>query len=206
MITATELQELSRQVENANIARALAVKELVKETRDRQFSLWALFIGLFRETPARKKLNECELHLNLLLPKCRSIFLQYVVMSSLEEISKSPDCEIYQHLVNCWKEAQIKYNESGRRLKLAENARELLKTAKDECNSASTTEFLDMVTTSKAISILSAIDTSSASSSLKRAMGALKEVAIKWSAAPDMTPQTVLYRRPVAQFSNFQPK
>ncbi|WP_227502577.1 zinc-ribbon domain-containing protein, partial [Klebsiella sp. 10982] len=30
-----------------------------------------------------------------------------------------------------------------------------------------------------------------------------KEVAIKWSAAPDMTPQTVLYRRPVAQFSNF---
>ncbi|TCL45528.1 hypothetical protein EDC47_1191, partial [Raoultella planticola] len=32
-----------------------------------------------------------------------------------------------------------------------------------------------------------------------------KEVAIKWSAAPDMTPQTVLYRRPVAQFSNFQP-
>ncbi|WP_226939295.1 fimbrial protein, partial [Klebsiella pneumoniae] len=33
-----------------------------------------------------------------------------------------------------------------------------------------------------------------------------KEVAIKWSAAPDMTPQTVLYRRPVAQFSNFQPK
>ncbi|UZQ66098.1 UPF0149 family protein [Enterobacter kobei] len=32
------------------------------------------------------------------------------------------------------------------------------------------------------------------------------EVAIKWSAAPDMTPQTVLYRRPVAQFSNFQPK
>ena len=37
MITATELQELSRQVENANIARALAVKELVKETRDRQF-------------------------------------------------------------------------------------------------------------------------------------------------------------------------
>ncbi|WP_215258783.1 hypothetical protein, partial [Escherichia coli] len=35
---------------------------------------------------------------------------------------------------------------------------------------------------------------------------AAKEVAIKWSAAPDMTPQTVLYRRPVAQFSNFQPK
>ena len=35
---------------------------------------------------------------------------------------------------------------------------------------------------------------------------ASKEVAIKWSAAPDMTPQTVLYRRPVAQFSNFQPK
>lgn len=34
----------------------------------------------------------------------------------------------------------------------------------------------------------------------------VKEVAIKWSAAPDMTPQTVLYRRPVAQFSNFQPK
>uniref|UniRef100_UPI0005B4850C Rieske 2Fe-2S domain-containing protein n=1 Tax=Klebsiella sp. 10982 TaxID=1196034 RepID=UPI0005B4850C len=31
-----------------------------------------------------------------------------------------------------------------------------------------------------------------------------REVAIKWSAAPDMTPQTVLYRRPVAQFSNFQ--
>ncbi|MGS2994897.1 hypothetical protein AB2906_12445, partial [Escherichia coli] len=26
-----------------------------------------------------------------------------------------------------------------------------------------------------------------------------REVAIKWSAAPDMTPQTVLYRRPVAQ-------
>ncbi|MCF6391693.1 hypothetical protein L2K20_32595, partial [Mycobacterium sp. MBM] len=36
--------------------------------------------------------------------------------------------------------------------------------------------------------------------------GLIKEVAIKWSAAPDMTPQTVLYRRPVAQFSNFQPK
>ena len=36
--------------------------------------------------------------------------------------------------------------------------------------------------------------------------GCYKEVAIKWSAAPDMTPQTVLYRRPVAQFSNFQPK
>lgn len=35
---------------------------------------------------------------------------------------------------------------------------------------------------------------------------AVREVAIKWSAAPDMTPQTVLYRRPVAQFSNFQPK
>ena len=34
----------------------------------------------------------------------------------------------------------------------------------------------------------------------------IKEAAIKWSAAPDMTPQTVLYRRPVAQFSNFQPK
>ncbi|TJZ59471.1 terminase small subunit, partial [Raoultella planticola] len=37
-------------------------------------------------------------------------------------------------------------------------------------------------------------------------IGMFKEVAIKWSAAPDMTPQTVLYRRPVAQFSNFQPK
>ncbi|MDK5810801.1 hypothetical protein, partial [Klebsiella pneumoniae] len=37
-------------------------------------------------------------------------------------------------------------------------------------------------------------------------MSTPKEVAIKWSAAPDMTPQTVLYRRPVAQFSNFQPK
>lgn len=36
--------------------------------------------------------------------------------------------------------------------------------------------------------------------------GNVREVAIKWSAAPDMTPQTVLYRRPVAQFSNFQPK
>lgn len=38
------------------------------------------------------------------------------------------------------------------------------------------------------------------------ALKRFKEVAIKWSAAPDMTPQTVLYRRPVAQFSNFQPK
>ncbi|MBQ5020265.1 hypothetical protein FD815_30050, partial [Klebsiella pneumoniae] len=27
-------------------------------------------------------------------------------------------------------------------------------------------------------------------------MQIIKEVAIKWSAAPDMTPQTVLYRRP----------
>jgi hypothetical protein len=34
----------------------------------------------------------------------------------------------------------------------------------------------------------------------------LREAAIKWFAAPNMTPQTVLYRRPVAQFSNFQPK
>ena len=41
---------------------------------------------------------------------------------------------------------------------------------------------------------------------IKRILMAVKEVAIKWSAAPDMTPQTVLYRRPVAQFSNFQPK
>ena len=40
----------------------------------------------------------------------------------------------------------------------------------------------------------------------KAAEEGIREVAIKWSAAPDMTPQTVLYRRPVAQFSNFQPK
>ncbi|MEI9756967.1 hypothetical protein V5029_23620, partial [Enterobacter hormaechei] len=40
----------------------------------------------------------------------------------------------------------------------------------------------------------------------KTSSSSFKEVAIKWSAAPDMTPQTVLYRRPVAQFSNFQPK
>ena len=72
MITATELQELSRQVENANSARALAVKGLVKETRERQSSLWALFIGLFIKTPAQKKLNECELHLNQLLGKVRT--------------------------------------------------------------------------------------------------------------------------------------
>ncbi|WP_106421871.1 J domain-containing protein, partial [Escherichia coli] len=34
---------------------------------------------------------------------------------------------------------------------------------------------------------------------LRIAQSPAKEVAIKWSAAPDMTPQTVLYRRPVAQ-------
>ncbi len=55
MITATELQELSRQLKMLTLPEPPAVKELVKETRDRQFSLWALFIGLFRETPARKK-------------------------------------------------------------------------------------------------------------------------------------------------------
>ncbi|MFM4128550.1 transposase, partial [Klebsiella quasipneumoniae subsp. similipneumoniae] len=43
-------------------------------------------------------------------------------------------------------------------------------------------------------------------SCVSRRAKSVKEVAIKWSAAPDMTPQTVLYRRPVAQFSNFQPK
>ncbi|QPJ07536.1 hypothetical protein I3U23_08725 [Klebsiella variicola] len=42
--------------------------------------------------------------------------------------------------------------------------------------------------------------------SIAIARAIIREVAIKWSAAPDMTPQTVLYRRPVAQFSNFQPK
>ncbi|MCU7016820.1 hypothetical protein N4678_22600, partial [Escherichia coli] len=35
-------------------------------------------------------------------------------------------------------------------------------------------------------------------SSLAENSNQIREVAIKWSAAPDMTPQTVLYRRPVA--------
>ncbi len=48
--------------------------------------------------------------------------------------------------------------------------------------------------------------TSSTISEVVNIESIIKEVAIKWSAAPDMTPQTVLYRRPVAQFSNFQPK
>lgn len=177
MITTTELEELSSQVENANSARALAVKGLVKETRERQSSLWALFIGLFIKTLAQKKLNECELHLNQLLAKCRDISLQYVVMSSLQEIMNSPDGELYQHQVTCWKEAQIKYKESGRLLKLAENAREKLKTARNDCNSASSLELLDMFTTNKVVSVFSAMDTSSASSSLKKAMSALKQLA-----------------------------
>lgn len=177
MITAIELEELSRQFENANSARAQAAKDLVKETKDRQSSLWALFIGLFRKTLARKKLNECELHLYQLLTKCRGTSLQYVVISSLEEISNSPDSEFYQHQVNCWKEAQIKYNESGRLLKLAENARQKLITAINDCNSASSLELLEMLTTNKSISVISAMDTSSASNSLKKAMGALKRLA-----------------------------
>lgn len=95
MVTTTESEELSDQVENANGARVPVVEGLIKETRKWQSSPWTLFISFFVKTPTQRKLNECELHLNQPLAKCRDISLQHVAMFSLQEIMNSPDGELH---------------------------------------------------------------------------------------------------------------
>lgn len=192
-----ELHEWSSRVSAATTDLDVARQALAADKKQRKASITARVGDWFTTTPAEAAERDAAGRLATLKDEAENA-VQRWIGETARELLESSEVEDAKHKIHLQKVAAIRTrrDQVQRWFDLAEAAHACLARAKRSCESASTSELLDAVSSNKAFSLMSSIDTSNARDSVRAADGAVQALADalpkRAGAAPIDTPDDLL--------------
>ncbi|EMP3151670.1 hypothetical protein WDX82_005127 [Salmonella enterica] len=173
-----EIQTWADLIATATGDLSRAQQALRDDKNRRQSSLRGRFVDWLTSTPAEKDVEDKTERLAAISANASKAAQQWIVNEARAGLQSSAEdmrrhTEQGQRIEN----ARKRQERAGRLLDLAQTADEKLAEARSDCESASTTELLDLVSTNKALSVLSTFETSDAADSVKEAAAALKALS-----------------------------
>lgn len=173
-----EIQTWVDQIAIATSDLSRAQQALRDDKHRRQSSLRARFVDFLTDTQAEKDVQDKTERLAAISAKASKNARQWIINAAIAGLQSSKEdmcrhAEQLQRIDN----AKNRHNRASRLLDLAQTAHNKLEEARDDCESASTTEMLDLVSKNKALSLLSAFETSDAAETVKEATAALKALS-----------------------------
>ena len=172
-----ELYDHIARIDEASDQVAIARRALDHDKTTRKTSWFRWLIDLFSTTDAEANLAAAEEALDAATAAGRAAARQWV-MDVARRMLEADDAQLVQHqsLSSAFDKANARYLRVADWLRLVERADRKLREAADNCESASTMEVLDLVSTNKAFSAMSYVSTSDASDSVRDAKRALQDV------------------------------
>lgn len=174
LIQPVPLSELVQPLVNAQVALTSAEADVVLDKASRQGRLLALAADFLFTTDAERKRDQAKEALAELTASSKTTVIEWV--EERVEATATSDASAGPALAD----ARARQADLNRRYRTVHNAMEkgwvalrTLKDAKSACSSASTTEAFDLLSKSKAVSVLSSMSTSDANESLKKAQTAV---------------------------------
>lgn len=182
---ANEVQEAQRQIDAAR-------RSVEEDKRRRSASLLARIADFFTTTQPESVLDYWKAQHAASKEKGRNAAREWIIAAAGQRLAEQPsDVVRHQDQRRRIDHAVDRATRVNRWLGLAETANRDLWAAHRACKSASTTELLDMMTSSKAVAALSSVDTWSAADAVKRARQALANLvrSLPKQAEPADVPQ-----------------
>lgn len=178
MQKATDLHELAAQVQAAQRRVETARNILARDKQARASSLMARLVDALTTTQSETVLNDAEARLAAAMKKGRTAACVWIIDTARQRLAEKPaEAGRYQEQARKLERVQRRAGQMRRWLELAREADRRLSAARSACESASTTELLDFVSTNKVISALSYMDTSSAADAIRNAGRAVQALA-----------------------------
>lgn len=173
-----DLMSASASLEAAERAVASAKANLAADkARRRNEGIWAQAIDFFTSTQAEEALERAEDALAQHKRKCEAWVRSWYAGRVDALISQDEDAaQSLSQLRERAKSLDAVTVQAKKLLSLANEAAGSLDRAASACSSASSSEFLDAVTSNKAISMMSTLDSSNAKSALERAHQAVRRL------------------------------
>lgn len=170
-----EIQTWADLIATATGDLSRAQQALRDDKNRRQSSLRGRFVDWLTSTPAEKDVEDKTERLAAISANASKAAQQWIVTEARAGLqSSTEDTRRHSEQSQRIENARKRQDRARRLLDLARTADEKLGEARSDCESASTTELLDLVSTNKALSILSTFETSDAADSVKEATAALK--------------------------------
>ncbi|MEK8034216.1 hypothetical protein AACH06_25600 [Ideonella sp. DXS29W] len=172
------LLALADEVVNARQAIAAAEAAVAKDKLARAQSLMARLADAFTTTAPEAELDAAKARLDAATAKGTSAARNWILESARQSMASTPaTAQLHQGCLERVSQSQGRYNQVRNWLDLAQHASNQLEKAQRACESASTTEFLDLLSKSRTVSVLSSLDTSDAADAIKRAHRALQDLS-----------------------------
>ncbi|HCF9833296.1 TPA: hypothetical protein NI803_004587 [Pseudomonas aeruginosa] len=177
MQVTTELQEWADKI--AAASRDLdAARQALAEDKQQRETLRAKLVDWLTTTQAEQAVEDETERLAAVTAKARKLAEQWIAAQARARLEASAgDAARHSAQLQRIESARNRHNRVRPLLRLAEEARDRLDTARSACESASTAEVFDLVSSNKGIAIWSSLQTSSASSAVREAGQAVKALA-----------------------------
>lgn len=186
------LDDLAAKVQSAADSVQRARAALATDKQQRTGSLVARLVDALTSTAPEKVLIEAEASLGVARERGWAAARAWIVATATRRLFAQP-AEAQRHREQTLRLARVRRRaeHAQRWQRLAREAEDSLSSARDACSSASDAETLDLFTKSKAVSVLSSLDTADASAAINRARRAVQALA---QALPKRTEQPDIER------------
>lgn len=183
-----DLEQLARELTASHEALIDAEAKVEADKRLRRNSgLRARLVDLFTETPVEHELAVRSEAYRLVKARIHQELSLWFRNETMRLVQSSPVAGEHSRTEASLVTLESRLAKARKWVDLARDASDALEHAQDQCESASNTEMLDMVTSSKAISLVSSMDTSSARIAVSDAQNAVKSLK---EALPTRTQQS----------------
>lgn len=180
----SELYSWADRVNAANDTLNAAQRTLQRDKIMRQSSLKDRFVDWVSTTPAEHAVEEAEAVLSRLKSQGREVARKWVISRATAELAVAPEVSRYEQLTKRKINLQKRVDKAQQLLSIAENADGKLRVAEAACHSAKDSEFLDLLSESKAMSLLSHMETEEAKRAIEEASRAVRTLADNLNAMP----------------------
>ncbi|EIC1587273.1 hypothetical protein K9692_004724 [Escherichia coli] len=173
----SELYSWADRVNAANDTLNAAQRTLQNDKIIRQSSLKDRFVDWVSTTPAEHAVEEAEAILSRLKSQGREVARKWVISSAMADLALAPEFSLYEQLTQRKINLQKRVDKAQQLLSIAENADGKLRVAEAACHSAKDSEFLDLISKSKPMSLISHMDTEKAKKAIDEASRAVRTLA-----------------------------
>ena len=127
-------------------------------------------VDFFSDTPAERAVNEAKARAATIARQAERKACEYVEQAAQAAAKASDDAQEYAEAITAKEAAAERHHRAQSWHQLVRGTQEAFEDAASKCRSASSSEMLDTFTKSKAISLMSTLDTSDARASVQHAV------------------------------------
>jgi hypothetical protein len=174
----TELYGLADKIQQCRAQLKEAQQAVISDKERRKGSWMARVADFFSTTPPEKAQKQAEEKLTATHEAAQDHAYAWIFVQARDALLADPAvAQQREQQIDAMAKASDEKNQADAWYNQAQGTQQKFIRAADACSSASSSEMLDMVSSKKAFSVLSSMDTSSAASAIQEAKSALRRLS-----------------------------